>query len=86
MQLRGILKGHYGHILSLALSQDEKLLFSAGDENIVRIWDLTLDGEYRCKYLIHAGADCGDIHAVVYCDRSQVLYIGCKDASLQVRP
>ena len=102
MRLRSQWPAHQGHILSLVVSADERWLFSAGDEGVVRIWDL-LSGSASppttsshahahplpppvptCVLLLYAGADCGDIHAMGYSESLRTLYLGCKDASIQV--
>lgn len=86
MQLRCTLKGHQGHILSLLVNKDQTILFSAGDENMVCVWNIGPGTDhYTCIYVVHAGADCGDIHALAFNDATNTLYLGCKDASLQVR-
>jgi hypothetical protein len=37
----------------------------------------------RCVCVIHAGADCGDINALLYNNTTQTIYLGCKNMSLQ---
>ena len=71
-------------MLSLVLSGDGKLLFSAGDEGFVRVWSVFPDaGVFPCIRLIYAGEHCGDINALAFSSALNMLYLGCKNASLQ---
>ena len=80
------LRAHYGHVLALIISGDGRFLFSAGDEGIIAVWDISSGNaaQIRCLALIHAGQDSGDIHAMAYSDLLGTIYIGCKNASIQV--
>jgi di- and tripeptidase len=83
LQLVRTLRQHRGHILSLTASADERMLFSAGDEGRVYVWDLG-SPSMPCLCHIYAGADCGDIYALAFCNTTDTLYLGCKNTSIQV--
>jgi WD40 repeat protein len=82
LQLVKTLQQNRGRILALAISRDEKLLFSAGDDGRVYVWDVTAS-DMPCICQIYTGADSGDIYALAFADTTSTLYVGCKNTSIQ---
>jgi di- and tripeptidase len=74
------LVGHKGAIFSLALSEDEKWLFSASGDGTVRAWDPVA---LVCRYVIQAQPEVGDILALAYSNATGFLYLGCQNTSIQ---
>lgn len=74
--------GHQSSVLSLSISVERSLLFSSSGDNTVRVWDSTRFG--NSLYIIKPPIDsCGDVLSLAWCDRLNVLYLGCQDASIQ---
>ncbi|KAK7204058.1 hypothetical protein BZA70DRAFT_281398 [Myxozyma melibiosi] len=75
-----VLKGHGGSILSLHISNKKRLLFSAGSDSILKIWDTETLQELYSVYSVY---DIGDIFAVQYSESLQTVFLGCQNASIQ---
>ncbi|AEY96831.1 FAEL154Cp [Eremothecium gossypii FDAG1] len=74
-------------VLGLSKSQDEKLLFSAGTDSLVRVWSIGTvpqDDSIEAKELvtIYSLMDIGDIFSLAYLDAEQTLVFGCQNASM----
>eukprot|EP00158_Paraphelidium_tribonemae_P007506 Partr_v1_DN28272_c3_g1_i2_m76487 putative Metallopeptidase M20 family len=80
------LEGHKSHVLSLCISTDCRWLFSGGDDGSIRCWQIDNvepGAKFPCVCLVHAAADSGDIHSIVYSASLDAIYFGCKNASIQ---
>ncbi|CAN3372490.1 hypothetical protein DIURU_005012 [Diutina rugosa] len=66
-------------ILCLDISDDEQLLFSAGSDSLVKVWDID---SLEVRYIIYSLADIGDIFSIKWCGQSSTIYIGAQNASL----
>lgn len=74
-------------VLCLDKSLDEKYLFSAGADSLVRVWSIDYckkDHSLQIKEVatIYSITDIGDIFSIRYLDSVQTLVFGCQDASL----
>lgn len=76
-------------VLCLDRSKDEKFLFSAGADSLVRIWaigDVTKDSDVAVEVdelaTVYSVTDIGDIFSLRYIDSLQTLVFGCQNASL----
>ncbi|AMD19302.1 HBR401Cp [Eremothecium sinecaudum] len=74
-------------VLCLAKSEDEKYLFSAGTDSIVRVWSVGCvlkDFSIRIQNIavIYSVMDIGDIFSVKYVDSLDTLIFGCQNASM----
>lgn len=74
-------------VLCLDKSIDEKYLFSAGADSLVRIWSVEYckkDHSLQIKEIatVYSITDIGDIFAIKYLNSIQTLVFGCQNASL----
>lgn len=74
-------------VLCLDKSLDEKYLFSAGADSLVRVWSVDYckkDHSLQIKEVatVYSITDIGDIFSIRYLDSVQTLVFGCQDASL----
>ncbi|CCF55801.1 hypothetical protein KAFR_0A03660 [Kazachstania africana CBS 2517] len=72
-------------VLCLDKSIDEKYLFSAGTDSLIRIWSINYDvGHLRINEIatVYSVTDIGDIFSISYLDSIQTLVFGCLNASL----
>lgn len=74
-------------VLCLDKSMDEKYLFSAGADSLVRVWSIDYckkDHSLQVKEIatVYSITDIGDIFSIKYLDSVQTLIFGCQDASL----
>ena len=74
------LKGHNGAVLSLLLSPDESKLFSSSGDSLVKIWCTTT---FECLAIIYSAYDIGDVFSTAYSKKSDTLYLGAQNTSLQ---
>ncbi|KAK9467574.1 hypothetical protein V1512DRAFT_237272 [Lipomyces arxii] len=74
------LRGHGGSVLSLHVCPSKSLLFSAGSDSILKIWDIELLQEL---YTIYSVFDIGDIFAVTYSEVLETVFLGSQNASIQ---
>ncbi|CCG84084.1 protein of unknown function [Taphrina deformans PYCC 5710] len=74
------LTGHNGSVLSLTLSADNSKLFSSSGDSIIRCWCTTT---FKCLNVIYSCYDVGDIFATAYSPRTDTLYLGSQNTSLQ---
>ncbi|SCV03780.1 LAMI_0H10902g1_1 [Lachancea mirantina] len=78
-------------VLCLAKSQDERFLFSAGADSLVRVWEVTLNTRTSCVSMkelatIYSSVDIGDVFSVKYLDSHQTVIFGCQNASMLFLP
>jgi di- and tripeptidase len=73
--------GHRGSVLSLCLSDDEKLIFSGAGDRIINAWNTK---DYTRVYSIFSDYDIGDIFCVAYSSQLQTVYLGSQNTSIQV--
>lgn len=66
-------------VLCLDLSLDERFLFSAGSDLLVKVWDVD---DYSCRFIIYSLADIGDIFSIKWCDKDSIIFVGAQNASL----
>lgn len=74
-------------VLSLAKSKNEKYLFSAGADSLVRVWRVGSRDSHHGVCLtematIYSVTDIGDIFSMKYLDSLDTLVFGCQNASL----
>ncbi|SCV05175.1 LANO_0H01706g1_1 [Lachancea nothofagi CBS 11611] len=74
-------------VLCLAKSQDERYLFSAGADSLVRIWsvgELSPNGGVFITELttLYSLIDIGDIFSIKYLDAHQTIVFGCQNANM----
>lgn len=67
-------------VYSLTITPDERFLFSAGADSLVKVWDLNTLNEI---YVIYSVYDIGDIFSVAWIPRHEVLVFGAQNASIQ---
>ncbi|KII90799.1 hypothetical protein PLICRDRAFT_174166 [Plicaturopsis crispa FD-325 SS-3] len=80
--LKTILRGHTGSILSLEYAEDRRWLFSSSGDSTVRIWSTeTLTPIYILNPYLETGA--GDLFSIVWSPPLQTIFIGCQNTSLQ---
>lgn len=68
-----------GLVLCLEVSGDGLLLFSAGLDSLVHVWDVEL---LEVRAVIYSLADIGDIFSIRWCDLSRTLFVGTQLATL----
>lgn len=78
-------------VLCMAKSQDERYLFSAGADSLVRVWsvdNLSTDGTIAIKEMatLYSLLDIGDIFSLKYLDEQQTIVFGCQNASMLYLP
>lgn len=66
-------------VYSLAITQDERFLFSGGADSLVKVWDLHTFSELYTVYTIH---DIGDVFSVAWIPKYEVLALGSQNASI----
>lgn len=76
-------------VLCLALSPDERFLFSAGSDSLIKVWDLSpfndptaTDVDIRCTHLVYLLLDIGDIFSLAWSQELSTLFIGAQNASI----
>ena len=74
-------------VLCLTRSDDEKYLFSAGADSLVRIWSINgspLENTVSVEEVatVYSVTDIGDIFSIIYLNSLQTLVLGCQNASL----
>ncbi|EDO15431.1 hypothetical protein Kpol_1027p5 [Vanderwaltozyma polyspora DSM 70294] len=74
-------------VLCMTRSDDEKYLFSAGADSLVRIWSVgEMNGDSYIQInenaTIYTITDIGDIFSIRYLDSLDTLFIGCQNASM----
>ncbi|OAD72119.1 hypothetical protein PHYBLDRAFT_96544, partial [Phycomyces blakesleeanus NRRL 1555(-)] len=74
------LEGHRGSVLGLSISKDQKWLFSCSGDGTIRVWDT---GTLKCTYSIVSCHDVGDIFSIVYSEKSNTLFFGSQNTSIQ---
>ncbi|KAI9718710.1 MAG: hypothetical protein M1812_003884 [Candelaria pacifica] len=80
LQLKTTVQAHRRSVLSLFLSQDQKLLFSSAGDAIVHVW---CTETLKCLYNIYSTYDVGDVFCVVYSSALQTVYCGAQNTSIQ---
>ncbi|KJA17478.1 hypothetical protein HYPSUDRAFT_146481 [Hypholoma sublateritium FD-334 SS-4] len=81
-QLKSVLRGHTGSILSLEYASEEKWLFSSSGDSTVRIWSTeTLQPLYVIYPYMGEGA--GDIFSLAWSSTLKTIFFGCQNTSLQ---
>ncbi|WEJ94422.1 hypothetical protein PSN45_001906 [Yamadazyma tenuis] len=70
-----------GSNLCLSLTEDEKYLFTAGSDSLIKIYDLSSE-RIQCIKIIYSSIDIGDIFSIYYCEFLKHLFIGCQNASI----
>lgn len=70
---------HKSSILALEITEDEKYLFSAGSDSLVKIWNLQ---NLQNITVIYSLVDIGDIFSMTWCDSLHTIFIGAQNASL----
>lgn len=73
--------------LSLAISENERYLFSVGSDSLVKVWDLAgiedeNINEVPCKHIIYSSLDIGDIFSIAWSDALSTVFIGAQNAAL----
>ncbi|CAK9438488.1 uncharacterized protein LODBEIA_P27120 [Lodderomyces beijingensis] len=66
-------------VLTMTLNKDEDVLFVAGSDSLVKVYDVN---GFVCTHIIYSLVDIGDIFSVAWCDKFQTLYIGAQNASI----
>ncbi|KAF9729742.1 hypothetical protein PMIN02_006935 [Paraphaeosphaeria minitans] len=79
-ELRRTIEAHRGSVLSLALSQDQSLLFSSATDPIVNVW---CTSTFSRLYALWSPYDLGDIFCVAYSAYHKTLYLGAQNTSIQ---
>ncbi|GBL50503.1 hypothetical_protein [Candidozyma auris] len=83
-------KNHFAtSVLCLTISEDERFLFSAGSDSLVKVWDLfpfdDIDAtEYSipCTHIVYSSMDIGDIFSIYWSEKLSALFIGSQNASI----
>ncbi|CAR30488.1 glutamine amidotransferase subunit DUG2 [Lachancea thermotolerans CBS 6340] len=78
-------------VLCMTKSQDERFLFSAGADSLVRIWSvdsLTASGNITITEVgtLYSLLDIGDIFSLKYLDAHQTIVFGCQNANMLYLP
>lgn len=66
-------------VYSLAITLDERYLFSGGADSLVKVWDLRTFAEI---YTIYTNHDIGDIFSITWIPKRGVLVFGSQNASI----
>lgn len=69
-------------ILSLEITEDERYLFSAGSDSLVKVWNLQDLDNISCCLVIYSLVDIGDIFSLTWCNCLNTIFIGAQNASL----
>lgn len=71
-------------VLCLTISSDENLLFSAGSDSLVKVWDLSMieSGKVHCSYIVYLLFDIGDIFSLSWSESLSTIFIGAQNASI----
>lgn len=75
-----VLKGHAGSVYSLALTEDERFLFSGSADSLVKVWDLETMEDVWTIYSVY---DIGDIFTIAWAPSHEYLFLGAQNASIQ---
>lgn len=75
-----VFKGHTGSVYSLALTPDERFLFSGAADSLVKVWDLSTCTEVFTIYSIY---DIGDVFTIAWAPDHEYLFLGSQNASVQ---
>ncbi|KIX05855.1 uncharacterized protein Z518_03828 [Rhinocladiella mackenziei CBS 650.93] len=75
-----VVPAHQESVLSLALSEDKSLLFSTGADSIVNVWSTQT---LQRLYSLYSHFEIGDIFCVVYSPKTQTLFWGAQNSSVQ---
>lgn len=70
-----------GSNLCLDLTEDERYLFAAGSDSLIKVYDLTTT-KIQCIKIIYLSVDIGDIFSIYYCETLKYLFVGCQNASI----
>ncbi|KIY01575.1 uncharacterized protein Z520_03127 [Fonsecaea multimorphosa CBS 102226] len=79
-ELLATVPAHKESVLSLTLSDDKTLLFSTGADAIVNVWSTE---SLQRLYSLYSPFEIGDVFCVVHSARSQTLFWGAQNASIQ---
>lgn len=83
-------KNHFAtSVLCLTISEDERFLFSAGSDSLVKVWDLSpfddIDAtkySIPCTHIVYSSMDIGDIFSIYWSEKLLALFIGSQNASI----
>ncbi|KAI5960372.1 uncharacterized protein KGF55_004664 [Candida pseudojiufengensis] len=67
-------------ILSICLNKNEDILFVAGSDSLIKIYDIK--NNFNCTHILYSLVDIGDIYSINWCDNLQTIYIGAQNASI----
>lgn len=79
-ELLATVPAHKESVLSLSLCEDRSLLFSTGADSIVSVWSTQT---LQRLYSLYSPFEIGDIFCVVHSTKTQTLFWGAQNASLQ---
>ncbi|KIW78052.1 hypothetical protein Z517_07885 [Fonsecaea pedrosoi CBS 271.37] len=79
-ELLATVPAHKESVLSLTLSDDKTLLFSAGADSIVNVWSTE---SLQRLYSLYSHFEIGDVFCVVHSIKTQTLFWGAQNASIQ---
>lgn len=79
-EIEFVLKGHAGSVYSLALTEDERFLFSGSADSLVKVWDLETMEDVWTIYSVY---DIGDVFTVAWAPSHEYLFLGAQNASIQ---
>ncbi|KAI3407045.2 hypothetical protein KGF56_000133 [Candida oxycetoniae] len=71
---------HINSVLTMTLNKNEDILFIGGSDSLVKVY--SIKNGFICTHVIYSLVDIGDIFSLVWCEKSQTIYIGAQNASI----
>ncbi|KAJ1913434.1 hypothetical protein IWQ60_009207 [Tieghemiomyces parasiticus] len=75
-----VLSGHTGSVFSMVLDAAGTTMYSGSGDGTVRAWDAV---NLTCRFVLHSGPNVGDILSLAYDARTDRLFMGCQNTSIQ---
>lgn len=73
--------GDSASVLCMELAENEQLLFTAGSDSLVRVYDVS-NPSFPCTHVIYSSVDIGDVFSLAYSSSLGTLFLGAQNASI----